>query len=96
MTLVAPAAVVESVTDGEVTASAAVIAYVFVWAERVSEEVVTATLSPVEVSVGLETPFAITCMVSPAATVHPPTVRVTVAPLLLVTQFSNPRNSSPW
>ncbi len=47
--------------------------------------------SPVETVPGFETPLAVTCTVSPAATAHPPTVRVTVAPLLLVTQFSNPQ-----
>ena len=62
---------------------------------EVSEEVETATTSPVDVTVGLETPLAVTWSVSPASTVQPPpTVRVTVASLLLVTQLLTP-DSSP-
>ena len=52
-----------------------------------SEEVETATASPVEVVAGLETSLTVTSTVSPAAMVPqlPPTVKVTVAPPLLVT-----------
>ena len=56
-----------------------------------SEEVETFTTSPLEVVVGLETPLAVTCTESPAAMVQPPaTVKVTVAPPLLVTQLYSP------
>ena len=53
----------------------------------VSEEVETATASPVEVVAGLETSLTVTSTVSPAAMVPqpPPWLRVTVAPPLLVT-----------
>ena len=53
----------------------------------VSEEVETATTSPVEAVAGLETSLAVTSTVSPAAMVpQPPAmVKVTVAPPLLVT-----------
>ena len=58
-----------------------------VWAERVSEEVETARVSSVEVVAGLETPLAVTSTVSPAAMLPQPpsTLKVTVAPPLLVT-----------
>ena len=90
--MVAPAAMVESVTVGDVTASAAVMAYVLDETTVVSEEVATVTASPVEVVDGLETALAVTSTASPAAMLEqpPPTVRVVVSPPLLVIEFSNP------
>ncbi len=87
MTLVAPAADVERVTCAEVTAWLAVMAYLLLWAETVSEEVVMVRESFVEVAVGLETPLTVTSTVSPPAMVPqlPPMLTVTVAPPLLVT-----------
>ena len=57
-----------------------------VWAETVSEEVVTVTASPVEVAAGLETALAVTSTVAPPSMVpHPElTFKATVAPPLLV------------
>ena len=68
----------------EATALAAVMAYVLVCAESVSEEVETATASPDEVVAGFETALAVTSTVSPPAMVVQPSVKVTVAPPLLV------------
>ncbi len=82
--MVAPAAVVDNVTWGEATAWAAVMAYVLVWTAVVSEDVETAKLSPVEADVGFVTPLAVTSTVLEAAMVQP-TVKVSVAPPLLVT-----------
>ena len=59
------------------------------WAAVVSEEVETATTSLVEVVVGLVTALAVISTVAPPAMVPQPlpTVKVTVAPPLLVTQL---------
>ncbi len=63
-----------------------------VWAETVSEEVVTVTASPVEVAAGLETALAVTSTVAPPSMVpHPElTFKATVAPPLLVAALYSP------
>ena len=66
------------------------------WTAVESEDVETVTTSPVEVVVGLETPVAVTSTASPPAMMPQPLLplRVTVAPLLLVTALEY-RSPSP-